>query len=60
MCDNEQAQVRITVESQREISLLCGREDENLKLMEKELGVEFVLRDNLLRINGNMYLISWR
>ncbi|MEE9191568.1 MAG: PhoH family protein [Candidatus Aerophobetes bacterium] len=58
MRDDEQAQVRITVESQREISLLCGREDENLKLMEKALGVEFVLRDNLLRINGEVHAVE--
>ncbi len=54
MRDDELGEVKITVENPREISLLCGKEDENLKLIEKELGVEFVLRDNLLRINGEV------
>lgn len=35
-----------------QISLLCGRKDENLKLIEKELDVEFALRDNFLKIKG--------
>ena len=58
MRDGGLAEVQITVEDQREISLLCGRQDENLKLMEKELGVEFVLRDNFLRINGEAQAVE--
>ena len=58
MRDDGLAEVQITVEDQREISLLCGRQDENLKLMEKELGVEFVLRDNFLRINGEAQAVE--
>ena len=51
-------EVKITVENSREISLLCGKKDENLKLIEKELGVEFILRDNLLRINGETHAVE--
>jgi len=58
MRDHELGEVKITVENPREISLLCGKEDENLKLIEKELGVEFVLRDNLLRINGEVHAVE--
>jgi phosphate starvation-inducible PhoH-like protein len=54
----ELGEVKITVENPREISLLCGKEDENLKLIEKELGVEFILRDNLLRINGETHAVE--
>lgn len=38
--------------------LLCGTRDENLKLMEKELGVEFVLRDNFLKIEGEEEVVE--
>ncbi|MBA7686784.1 PhoH-like protein [subsurface metagenome] len=58
MRDDELGEVKITVENPREISLLCGKEDENLKLIEKELGVEFILRDNLLRINGETHAVE--
>jgi len=58
MRDHELGEVKITVENPREISLLCGKEDENLKLIEKELGVEFILRDNLLRINGETHAVE--
>ncbi|MBE0479138.1 PhoH family protein, partial [Candidatus Aerophobetes bacterium] len=34
------------------IPLLFGKKDENLKLIEKKLQVEFVLRDNCLKIKG--------
>ncbi len=51
-------EVKITAENPREISLLCGKEDENLKLIEKELGVEFILRNNLLRINGETHAVE--
>ena len=34
------------------IALLCGKRDENLKFIEKEIGVTFVLRDNFLKIKG--------
>jgi len=43
---------RIKVENSKELSILCGVEDENLKLIEKELGVGFVVRDNFLKIRG--------
>ena len=58
MRDEELGEVKITVENPREISLLCGKEDENLKLIEKELGVEFILRNNLLRINGETHAVE--
>jgi len=58
MRDDELGEVKITVENPREISFLCGKEDENLKLIEKELGVEFILRDNLLRINGETHAVE--
>ena len=51
-------EVKIAIENQGEISLLCGKEDENLKLMEKELGVKFVLRDNCLRISGEVHAVE--
>ncbi len=43
---------RIKIEDFSYIPLLFGKKDENLKLIEKDLGVEFVLRDNSLRIKG--------
>jgi phosphate starvation-inducible PhoH-like protein len=58
MRDDELGEVKITAENPREISLLCGKEDENLKLREKELGVEFILRNNLLRINGETHAVE--
>jgi len=44
--------VKIRIENSNHISLLFGKRDENLKLIESELGVEFVLRDNSLKIKG--------
>jgi len=35
-----------------QIPVLFGKKDENLRLIEKELGVEFILRDNSLKIRG--------
>jgi len=43
---------KIKVEDNKELSALCGVGDENLKLIEKELGVGFVVRDNFLKIKG--------
>lgn len=43
---------KIKIEDWEKLSLLCGREDENLKLLEKELGVTFILRDGFLKIKG--------
>jgi len=43
---------KIKIEESKELPLLCGKRDENLRLIEKELGVEFVLRDNFLKIRG--------
>lgn len=43
---------KIKIEDSKELSFLCGTRDENLKLMEKEVGVEFVLRDGFLKIKG--------
>jgi len=34
------------------IPLLCGKKDENLKLIEEKLGIQLVLRDNSLKIRG--------
>ena len=44
--------VMIDIEDFSRIPLLFGKKDENLKLIEKELGVEFVLRDNSLKVSG--------
>jgi len=43
---------KVKIEEKGDILLICGRGDENLKLIEKELKVEFVLRDNFLKIKG--------
>ncbi|MEA1963881.1 MAG: PhoH family protein, partial [Candidatus Aerophobetes bacterium] len=43
---------KIKIEEKGNILLVCGKGDENLKLIEKELEVEFVLRDNFLKIKG--------
>ncbi|MEA3485489.1 MAG: hypothetical protein U9R03_02155, partial [Candidatus Aerophobetes bacterium] len=43
---------KIKIEKKGDILLVCGKGDENLKLIEKELKVEFVLRDNFLKIKG--------
>lgn len=45
-------EIKIKVADKEEIGLLCGRRDENLKFIEKELGVTFALRDNSLKIKG--------
>lgn len=45
-------EIKIKVADKEEIGLLCGRKDENLKFIEKELGVTFALRDNSLKIKG--------
>ena len=44
--------VKIKMNNSAQIPLLFGKRDENLRLIEKELGVEFVLRDNSLKIRG--------
>ena len=43
---------KIDIKDFSQIPLLCGKKDENLKLIERELGVEFALRDNSLKIKG--------
>jgi phosphate starvation-inducible PhoH-like protein len=45
-------EVKIKIYNGRDISFLCGKRDENLKIIEKELGVRFILRDNFLKIIG--------
>jgi len=45
-------EVKITIDNKGEIEFLCGRRDENLKFIEKQLGVTFTLRDNFLKIKG--------
>lgn len=45
-------EINIKIADKEEIGLLCGRRDENLKFIEKELGVTFALRDNSLKIRG--------
>ena len=45
-------EVKIKIDNGRDISFLCGKRDENLKIIEKELGVRFILRDNFLKIVG--------
>ncbi len=45
-------EVKIKIDNGRDISFLCGKRDENLKIIEKELGVRFILRDNFLKIIG--------
>lgn len=45
-------EINIKIESRDEIELLCGKRDENLKFIEKEMGVTFALRDNFLKIKG--------
>lgn len=45
-------EINIKIENRDEIELLCGKRDENLKFIEKEMGVTFVLRDNFLKIKG--------
>ncbi|MEA3485423.1 MAG: PhoH family protein [Candidatus Aerophobetes bacterium] len=43
---------KIKVEDSKELSALCGIKDGKLELIEKELGVRFVVRDNFLKIKG--------
>lgn len=43
---------KIRMNDSARIPLLVGKRDENLRLIEKELGVEFVLRDDFLKIRG--------
>ncbi len=43
---------RLKVEDVEKISLFFGKRDENLRLIERELGVEVFLRDNFLKIKG--------
>ncbi len=43
---------KIKIDNGRDLSFLCGKRDENLKIIEKELGVRFILRDNFLKIIG--------
>lgn len=43
---------RIKIKDFSHIPVLFGRKDENLRLIEEKLGVEFVLRDNSLKIKG--------
>jgi len=43
---------KIKIKDFSDIPLLFGKKDENLRLIEKNLGVEFVLRDNSLKIKG--------
>jgi len=43
---------KLKVEDVEKISLFFGKKDENLRLIEEELGVKFILRDNFLKIKG--------
>ncbi len=45
-------EVKIKIDNGRDLSFLCGKRDENLKIIEKESGVRFILRDNFLKIIG--------
>jgi len=45
-------EVRIRLEDRKEGPLLCGKNDEILKLLEEKLRVGFVLRNNFLKIRG--------
>ncbi|MFQ6067109.1 MAG: hypothetical protein ACE5K3_07520, partial [bacterium] len=45
-------EVKMKIDNGRDISFLCGKRDENLKIMEKELGVRFILRDDFLKVIG--------
>ncbi len=45
-------EVRIKLKDRREGPLLCGRNDETLKLLEEELRVKFVFRNDCLTIRG--------
>jgi len=45
-------EVKIKVDNKEQVRFLCGRRDENLRFIEKELGVIFTLRDNFLKIKG--------
>ena len=45
-------EVRIKLKDRREGPLLCGRNDETLKLLEEELRVKFVFRNDYLTIRG--------
>jgi len=45
-------EVRIKLKDRREGPLLCGRNDETLKLLEEELRVKFVFRNDYLIIRG--------
>lgn len=45
-------EVKIKVDNKEQVRVLCGRRDENLRFIEKELGVIFTLRDNFLKIKG--------
>lgn len=43
---------KLKVEDVEKISLFFGKKDENLRLIEEELEVKFILRDNFLKIKG--------
>lgn len=45
-------EIKIKITDKGEMELLCGKRDENLKFIEKEMGVTFALRDNFLKIKG--------
>ncbi len=45
-------EIKIKIRDRNQAELLCGEKDENLKFIEKELGVIFTLRDNFLKIKG--------
>jgi len=49
---------KIRMNNSNQIPLLFGKKDENLRLIEKELGVEFILRDNSLKIRGEEELVD--
>ena len=49
---SEIKEVKIKIDNKEQVRFLCGRRDENLRFIEKELGVIFTLRDNFLKIKG--------
>jgi len=50
--------VSVNIEDFSQIPLLFGKKDENLKLIERQLRVEFILRNNLLKIQGKSEFVD--
>ena len=54
----ERDQVRMTFEEPESFRVLCGRQDEHLRLIEKKLGLRVAARGNQLTLKGESYTVA--